>query len=202
MSGPSPPKPGARHKAKPKGKSKGKAKARIRAPGEVRQLLVWGSISPQLFANSYRTLCPCQIGSSPLRLAFTPRRTHTEEDKQNFHDQLNAYLNTCSEVNPILIVGDFNARLHGRKHAETPYILAPIFLVKVSPMSPIRLHRGRNTGKNITVPFCRNSALRRDLLLPIHYSIIKSAEQSHTQNWELPSAAIWITLGQQITSRS
>lgn len=57
-------------------------------------------------------------GEFSVITGHAPHNQHTEETKQAFYDELNQLVDKVEYRGPYLIMGDFNARIHGRLHDE------------------------------------------------------------------------------------
>ncbi|CAE7263960.1 unnamed protein product [Symbiodinium natans] len=57
-------------------------------------------------------------GEFSVITGHAPHNQHTEETKQAFYDELNQLIEKVENRGPYLIMGDFNARIHGRMHDE------------------------------------------------------------------------------------
>ena len=66
-------------------------------------------------------------GEFSVLSGYAPHNQHTEDTKQHFYDELGTLLDGVETRGPLIVLGDFNARIHGRLHDESPIYGLHIF---------------------------------------------------------------------------
>lgn len=134
------------------------------APSDQREHLGTGFVlSPRARAALLRTLPATSrtagmsfhtgAGEFSILTAHAPHNQHEEDTKHAFYDELNQLLARVETKGPFIIMGDFNARLHGKLHDEA--VLGPHLFGK-----GVSFIGGDQDNRSFFLDFCSHNQLR------------------------------------------
>jgi len=90
---------------------------------------------------------------------YSPQSARPEEERTAFFESLSEMMGRVERKHAMLLLGDFNARIHGRRSGEEQYIGPPVYGRGVQrPLGPERGH-GEKTNRDLLMELCRVHSL-------------------------------------------